>query len=91
MGHSSRNRKDNGTEHNVDYKEAWEISEEKNISKWPRDHSCNILVRNMTVFYVLFQKKSADAKLKSFRFTVSAEELYKQPSIDSLVIIGSLM
>ena len=33
MGHTSRSRKDNGTECNVHYEEAREVSEEKNISK----------------------------------------------------------
>ena len=33
---------------NVDYDSpAQEISEEKNISKWPRDHSYDILAKNV--------------------------------------------
>ena len=44
-GLTSKNKKNTGVQSNVDYSElAEEISEEEStISKWPRDHSCDIL------------------------------------------------
>lgn len=42
-----------------------EVSEGKNISKWPRDHSCNILSKNMAAFCHC-PKNVPEAKLKNF-------------------------
>ena len=43
---------DGGAESNVDYDVlAQEVSKEKDISKWPRDCSCEISVKNMAAFY----------------------------------------
>ena len=37
---------------------AQEVSEEKNFSMWPRDHSCDILAKNVADF-CSYPKKSA--------------------------------
>jgi hypothetical protein len=45
----------------------------------PRDHSCDILVKNVAAFCLaLFE-----AKVKRFRLIALAKELSKQPSRDS--------
>lgn len=45
-GHTSRNMKDSGPEDDLNCDGlAQEVSEEKNVSLWPRDYSCDILER----------------------------------------------
>ena len=46
---------------------AQDVSEE-DISRWPRDHSFNILVKNMAAFYP-FPKSLPEAKLKNYGLT----------------------
>lgn len=60
MGHTSRRMQDSGTESNIDYESlVQEISEEKNISEWPRDCSHDILVKDMTAFCLCPKKKKS--------------------------------
>ena len=48
---------DSDTKSNVDYDSpVQEVSEEKTISKWSIDHSCDILVKNMAVFHPHLKK-----------------------------------
>lgn len=51
MDHTGRHREDSGDESNADYDGlTLEVSEGKNISKWLRDHSCNILAKMWLLF-----------------------------------------
>lgn len=44
---------DSGTEINVDYESSGqEASEEKNINKWPRDCSCDMLVKKVAFLHM---------------------------------------
>ena len=52
---------------------------------WHRDlHSCDILVKNMTIFCP-YLKSLPEAKVKKFEFILLVEEVSKQSSIDSVV------
>lgn len=51
MGHTSTNMEDSSAESNFNYEgRRREVSEDRNIHKWPRDISCDILVNNMAAF-----------------------------------------
>lgn len=53
MDYTSRSIEDNA-ESNVEHDgPIEEVSERKNISKWPRDHSCNILAKNNMLFTIV--------------------------------------
>jgi hypothetical protein len=74
---------DSGATSNVDYDNPpQEVSEEKDISKWPRDHAYNILAKNATAF-CLCPGNLPEAKLESFGLMVLAKEVSRQASIDS--------
>lgn len=50
---------DSGAESNVDYDgPAQEASRKKNISKWPRDCSCDILLKNVVAFGPCLKKSA---------------------------------
>ena len=52
MDYTSRSIEDNA-ESTVGYDgPIEEVSERKNISKWPRDHSCDILAKNTIVLNI---------------------------------------
>jgi hypothetical protein len=53
---------------------AQEVSEEKNSSKRTKEHSCNILAKNMAAFFPCL-KNMPEAKLKSFELMTLAEEI----------------
>ena len=53
----------------------------KNFATLPRDFSCNILVKNVADFCPYLQ----EAKMKVFESIPQAEEISKQPRIDSVV------
>ena len=53
---------------------AQEVSERKNISKWPREHSCDILAKSVAVLCPCL-KNPPEAKLKSLGFIGLAEEI----------------
>ena len=57
MGHPSRNMEDSSTECDsmTSGALAQEVSEDKNFSMLPRDHSCDILVKSVATF-ALVQK-----------------------------------
>ena len=81
LGNTTRNIEDSGTESNVDYDSpAQEVSE--NIITWPRDHSCEILAKNVAVF-AFFRKICP--KFKTLRLMALAEEISRQHSIDSVI------
>ena len=51
MDNPSRNLKNSGAECDLNYRDlAQEVSEEKNFSMWPRDCSCDNLVKNIAAF-----------------------------------------
>ena len=58
----------------------------------PRDHSCNILVKEVVAF-CSSPKSLPEAKVKSFGLISSAEEISKQSSIDSVrwILVLTLM
>ena len=58
-----------------------EVSEEKNFNMWPRDCSCDILVKNVSAFYHL--KSQSEDKVKRFRLSALTKEISTYPSIDS--------
>jgi hypothetical protein len=60
-----------------------EVSEGKNIIDWSGDYSCDILVKNVTVFYSC-SKNHPKTKLKSLGLMVLAEDILRQPSIDCI-------
>lgn len=67
---------------------AKEVSEEKNISEWPRDHSCDIFRAQWgagTAFCPCL-KNLPKTKLERFGLMSLTGEVSKQPSIDFLVI-----
>ena len=61
-----------------------EVSEEKNFSMLPRDHSCDILVKKVAAFCPCLKSLNV-AKGKIFGLVSLAEEISKHPSIDSVV------
>lgn len=62
----------------------WEVSEEKNIRKWPRDLSGAILAKNVAAFSP-FHKNLPVAKLDHFVLMTLAEEVSKQPNTDCVI------
>ena len=44
---------------------AQEVSDEKDVSTWPRDHSCDILTKTVVAFESCL-RSVPEAKLKSF-------------------------
>ena len=63
---------------------AQEFSEEGNINMWPKEWSCDILGKILSAFCPC-PKSLPEAKVKSFGLIPLAEEISKQPSIDSVV------
>ena len=61
-----------------------EVSEEKNVSMWPRDCSCDILVKNVIAFCPCL-KSLPGVKGKDLGINPLAEEISKLPSIDPAV------
>lgn len=58
-------RLENNTESNMGFKNPDQgVSEENNVSNWPRDHSCGILAKKETTF-CLCPKNLCEVKLKS--------------------------
>ena len=51
---------------------------------WPRDHSCNILMKN-EVAICAFLKHLPEVKVKSFGFILLVEKTSKQLRIDCVV------
>ena len=49
MGRTSRSMEDSGAENDLNCRDQ-EVSEEKNVSMWPRNCSCNILMKNVDAF-----------------------------------------
>lgn len=85
MVHPSRDMEDNA-EGSVNCRvPAQEVSEGKDItSKWPKDHSCNILAKNGATF-CSFPKSLPGAKLKSFWINGVCRGGFKTASVDSVL------
>ena len=81
---------DNGADNDLNcWVLAQELLEERNFSMLPRDCLCDILVREEAAFcllpFALVQKVSLRLKRKVFGLILLAEEIPKQPSIDSAI------
>lgn len=61
-----------------------EASGRKTIGKWPKDHSGDILTKNVAGF-CSFPKNLHGAKMKSFELIVVAEGISRQSSIDCVM------
>ena len=59
----------------------------KKRKMWPKDWSCDILVKKVTAFCPC-PKSLPEAKVKSFGLIPLTEEISKQPSIDCCVDIS---
>lgn len=58
MGHPSRSM-ENGAEGDLSCGRLdQEVREQKNVSMWPKDWSCEILLKNMTAFCLCPKNKS---------------------------------
>jgi hypothetical protein len=85
VDHANKIIEDSGTESNRKYEYlAQEVSEENTISKYTRNHSCDILVKICGCFLPLFKKHLPETKFKSFGLTAVAEEILRQLSIDCM-------
>lgn len=83
--HPSRSLENNSSENNVDCGDpAEEVSEGNNSCSWARDHSNGILAKNMAAFCP-GQKLLTEAKLKNFELISLAEEISREPNVDSVV------
>lgn len=81
MGHSSRSMEGNASGDLICGCLAQEVSQRKNISMYPRDHSCNILPKINVVSFYTSHKNMCEAKLKSFLLMVLLEKILRQPRI----------
>ena len=77
--------KDSGAANDLNCRDLTQDLSEKNVSLWPRDSSCDILMKNGTSFSSCPKKNMPEAKLKSYGLVALAKEMSKQPSIDSVV------
>ena len=80
MGHTSRIMENNAEGNLSCGGPVQEVSEGKNISKWPRDHSCDNCGMNVAAFCPC-PKNLSEANLKSFELMTLAGEISKQPSV----------
>ena len=53
MGHTSRSMKDNGADNELKCQELAQVVSEKNFSMLLRNHSCHILVKELTTFIIV--------------------------------------
>ena len=84
MGQTSRSIEDSAVKSYLNYEGlAQDVSEEQNINIWPRDHSCDILVKKLAAFCPCLSLP--ETKVKSFRLIMLAEGISKQPCIDSIM------
>ena len=84
MSHTIKNMSDSGAGVDLNCSHlAQEVSEEKNFSMLPRDHSCDVLVKTVAAVCPC-PKRLPEAKLKRFRLISLAKENLKQPSLDSV-------
>jgi len=83
-GCTSSHTEDSGAESDLNGGDlAQEDSEQKNLSMLPRDHSCDIYVKNVVGFCPCLRSRP-EAKMMRFRVIALAKEISKQPSIDSI-------
>jgi hypothetical protein len=63
-----------------------EVSEEKNVSMWPRDCFCDILVTSMAAFCPCLKcLPETKAKMKRIRLISLTKEVSEKPSMDFLL------
>ena len=75
MGHTGRSIEDGGADNNVYYDgQTQEVSEGKNISKWPKGHFFSFLQRRW-LLPALCLKNLPEGKLKTFGLMALAEEI----------------
>jgi hypothetical protein len=73
MDHVGRKVEDSAAENSLNYDSlAQEVSEGKNISKWPKYHPCDFLAKHSAAF-CSDPKNLPEAKLKSFELMALAE------------------
>ena len=79
--HPSQNAEYGGVEGDFNYcrPAGQDVSEGKNFSMWPRDCSCNILVKNVTAFCP-FLGRLPEFKVKKFTLLALRKEVSKKPS-----------
>jgi hypothetical protein len=82
MVQSGRNMKDIGAESDLNCGGllAQKVSED-NFSMWPRDCSCDILVKNVVTFCPCL-KSLPEVNVKRFKVIELTEKVSKKPSID---------
>lgn len=93
IGHFSWILENSSAESNVNYGgPGQEVSEGNNIRTCVRDPSCDIFTKNVAVFCFCF-KNLSKAKLKSTGLISLAEEISREPNIDSVmgVLVITLM
>ena len=66
------------------------VSEVKNVSMWSKNRSCDILVKNVTIFCPC-PKSLPKSKVKQFGLSSLAEEISEEPSIYSVLWLVLVM
>jgi hypothetical protein len=86
MGHPIRIMEDSGAESYMNSKDILALYvSEKNFSIWPRDSSCDILVKNVVAFCP-YPRTQPEAKLKRFiRLIALTKIVSNQESLDSVL------
>lgn len=65
---------------------AQEVPERKNVGEWPKDHYCDILIRNVAAICPCPQP---EAKLKNSGLMELAGEISRQPNIEYHHVVSS--
>ena len=84
MGQSNRNIEDSGAEHDLNCGCPSKEVSEKNVSMWPRDWSCHILMKNAATF-CLCLKSLPDTIVRNCCLVQLDEEISKTSSIDCVM------
>ena len=83
MGQTVRSMEGSGAEGDFNCGSlAQEVSEVKNFSMWPRDCSCDNLVKMELLFALVWR---VCLRLKRFRLIVLTKEISKHHTIDSVL------
>ena len=86
MGLTSRSMEDSGAKYALINCGVQKVSGENIVSMWPRDWSCNILVKKVAVFCSCL-KSLNNVKPMCFELILFSEEMSKQSGIDSAVFL----
>lgn len=88
MGHSSKNMDDSGTQSDLNFGGLpQEVSKDTNFNMWPE--TCDISVKNVADFCFVL-KSLSEAKVKSLELLSLAEEISRQPSTNSVLLVFTL-